>query len=306
MINFRPLKKKVMAEEKDEENQHRNDLHMLRYKYLSLQKEWDNQQEHLGRMQGEVFKLRNQLRTQSSFCASLGSTLGNLVWKASRLQPVVELFLTTNKLPELFSMTSGTLISFLETYSKDLPDLHSDETQFILSMGGIIANIAAVPEGRHYLVSDFSGKQLIEQILQLLPKIPLTTGDPLKRILLMILYNVSINAAGLLLLQDQKPLLETLTQIIMCDRTPELKLLSLRLYESLTYEFGSVAVFNIHRQCVPTKKLQTIMSDTDAEMRQYAQSIINNMKKAEETFVLAPIEPNIPYDQCILSKKICS
>ena len=73
----------------------RNDFHALRYKYLSLQKEWDNQQEHLGRIQGEVFKLRNQLRTQSSFCASLGATLGNLVWKASRLEPVVEVFLTT-------------------------------------------------------------------------------------------------------------------------------------------------------------------------------------------------------------------
>ena len=78
-------------------------------------------------------------------------------------------------------MTNGTLISFLETYSKEFPDLHSDETQFILSMGGIIANIAAVPEGRHFLVSDFTGKQLIEQILQLLPKIPNSTGDPLKR-----------------------------------------------------------------------------------------------------------------------------
>ena len=57
---------------------------------------------------------------------------------------------------------------------------------------------------------------------------------------------------------------------------------------------------------IPFQKLKLIMSDSDAEMRQYAQSIIHNMKKAEETFALSPIEPNIPYQQCHLSKKLFS
>lgn len=66
----------------------------IKCKYENLQVEWDKQQEHLGRFQGEVYKLRNQLQHQSQFCASLGSILGNLIWKASRMPTVVDMLLS--------------------------------------------------------------------------------------------------------------------------------------------------------------------------------------------------------------------
>lgn len=69
------------------------ELETLKTKYASLQREWDSQQEHLGKLQGEIFKLRNQLQHQTSFCASLGSIMGNLVWKASRVPNVIDTLL---------------------------------------------------------------------------------------------------------------------------------------------------------------------------------------------------------------------
>lgn len=69
----------------------------------------------------------------------------------------------------------------METYGRDLPDVKTDETQFILSMGGIVSNLAAVSEGRQFIVSDQNGKELIEQIIKLMPTIPTVSGDPLKR-----------------------------------------------------------------------------------------------------------------------------
>lgn len=286
----------------------RTELDVLKTKYENLQREWDNQQEHLGRLQGEAFKLRNQLQTQSSYCASLGAIMGNLVWKASRLQPVVELLLTTNKLAEFFCLVSSTLVSFMETYSREVPDVKCDETQFILSMGGIVANLAAVPEGRQYIVSDFNGKELIEQIIKLLPAIPVISGDPLKRILLMVLYNISINQTGIVLIQDQKPLLVAVSNIIVSEHTPELKVLALRLLESITFEIPNGHVLLKIQQFIPRDKLELLKDSTDAQVRQHCVNILGNLKKADValgkiTLANSQNSSYIPKEECLLVDK---
>jgi hypothetical protein len=71
-----------------------SELVHLRQKYENSQNEWDSQQEHMGWMQAELFKVRNQMQQQSQFCASLGAVMGNLVWKASRIPPVVDMLLS--------------------------------------------------------------------------------------------------------------------------------------------------------------------------------------------------------------------
>lgn len=91
------------------------------------------------------------------------------------------LFILQNKLGEFMCVVSGTLVSFLDTYNRDIPDIRSDESQFILSICGVVANIAAIPCGRHFIVSNTNGKDLLDQIFKALPKIPCVSGDPLKR-----------------------------------------------------------------------------------------------------------------------------
>jgi peptidoglycan hydrolase CwlO-like protein len=71
-----------------------NELVYLHQKYENLQNEWDSQQEHMAQMQAELFKVRNQMQQQSQFCASLGAVMGNLIWKASRTPPVVDMLLS--------------------------------------------------------------------------------------------------------------------------------------------------------------------------------------------------------------------
>lgn len=70
------------------------ELEAFKTRYKNLQQEWDNQQEHMGRLQGEMYKARSQLKEQSSFCASLGATMGNLMWKASRLPEVIDILIS--------------------------------------------------------------------------------------------------------------------------------------------------------------------------------------------------------------------
>ncbi|XP_063233940.1 uncharacterized protein LOC134537437 isoform X5 [Bacillus rossius redtenbacheri] len=155
----------------------------IKQKYRQLQLEWSSQQEHLGKMQSELYRLRGQIQLQSQFCASLGSVTGNLLWKCSRLPPVIDLLLSGNKLVDFLSLVSGSLQSFLETYGGDLPPTGSDECQFIMSLCGIVTNVAAAAAGRQFLATSERGRELLGQVVAVLPRIPVPAGNCFKRYL---------------------------------------------------------------------------------------------------------------------------
>lgn len=69
----------------------------------------------------------------------------------------------------------------METYRNSLPDVTTNETQFILSLVGVVANMAGTADGRQFLVTDPNGRELVNQLLTLLPHIPEESGDSLKR-----------------------------------------------------------------------------------------------------------------------------
>jgi hypothetical protein len=69
----------------------------------------------------------------------------------------------------------------METYETSLPNQYAEESQFILSMCGIITNIAATSAGRQFLVTNTSGRDLLEQFNRILPVIPEPSGNYLKR-----------------------------------------------------------------------------------------------------------------------------
>lgn len=63
-----------------------------------------------------------------------------------------------------------------------MPGPESDERQFLLSMCGVITNIAAVPQGREFLCASPNGLTLIQAILKAIPAVPLPSGRELKRL----------------------------------------------------------------------------------------------------------------------------
>jgi len=86
-----------------------------------------------------------------------------------------------NKVADFLDIVNGSLISFMETYETSLPNQYAEESQFILSMCGIVTNIAATPAGRQFLVTDTNGRDLLEQFNRILPVIPEPSGNYLKR-----------------------------------------------------------------------------------------------------------------------------
>jgi hypothetical protein len=153
-------------------------------------------------------------------------------------------------------------------------------------MCGIVTNIAATPAGRQFLVTNSNGKELLEQFNRLLPVIPAPSGNCLKRyvhvasiicnenitiqramwqnegnpelcilcrLLLMALYNVSINHSGLKFLQQQTDLLAALAHGLKTDDIYELKLMELRLLQALTCDIpnGTVLKDILKHVCEP-------------------------------------------------------
>lgn len=62
------------------------------------------------------------------------------------------------------------------------------------------------------------------------------------RVLMMALYNISINQKGFLMMQGETRLLQTISRYIVNERSPELKLMALRLLMSLSVHITSVQI----------------------------------------------------------------
>ncbi|XP_067013401.1 heat shock factor 2-binding protein [Anabrus simplex] len=277
------------------------ELEELRLKYESLQTEWDSQQEHLGRLQGDMYKLRNQLQHQSQFCASLGAVMGNLIWKASRIPQVVDMLLSGNKVGEFLNIVNGTLMSFMETYDSQMPGQCADESQFIMAMCGIVTNIAASPAGRQFLVMSPNGKELLESFVNILPSVPCPTGNCLKRLLLMALYNISINQYGLAFLQEQKDILPAISQSLQYDSTVELRLMSLRLLQSITYEIPTQQLLEEILENVSMDTVEEMCSTGDGETKAVAQEILDNIERARQKFGVSNAgrcQKTVPFNRC--------
>lgn len=82
---------------------------------------------------------------------------------------------------EFISIVSASLDSFLATYQLAMPDITTNETQFVVSLVGVVANMAGTAGGRQVLLTDPNGKELLAQLLASLPDIPDESGVCLKR-----------------------------------------------------------------------------------------------------------------------------
>jgi len=230
-----------------------------------------------------MFKMRAQLKNQSSFVASMGAVMGSLMWKTSKMSSVVETLLSSNRVSELLCIVSGSLESFMETYGAALPDTSTNEMQFILALVGVVSNMAATPAGRQFLVTDPNGRETVHQMADALPRLPdPSSGQCLRRLLLMNLYNISINQMGLLMLLEKKSLFEEIAKCMMLDSNPEQRVLSLRLLQSLTLNVSSDQLYRHISLTIPMNKLDELTNTTDAEMRLLAKSIMGNLSRCRD------------------------
>ncbi|XP_067401422.1 heat shock factor 2-binding protein isoform X4 [Emydura macquarii macquarii] len=145
----------------------------------------------------QLNEARQQLLQQAEYCTEMGATVCTLLWGVSSSEEAVKNILAGSKAVKFFTITGQTMESFVRSLGEDTrhQDLDSDENQFVLALAGIVTNVAALACGREFLVN--SSRVLLDTMMQLLGDMKPGLCTKLKVLMLMSLYNVSINLKGL-------------------------------------------------------------------------------------------------------------
>lgn len=73
------------------------------------------------------------------------------------------------------------LSSTNDTYNKKTPIVDTDETRFVLNILGLIANSTTVDNGQRFFSLTNNGKNVIQLLVRLLPRIQSPSGNQLKK-----------------------------------------------------------------------------------------------------------------------------
>lgn len=85
------------------------------------------------------------------------------------------------KILGLSEIMSGVLTSFNDTYQPKIPITDTEETRFVLSIIGLVANLSTVDAGRRFFSQTNSGKNVIRLIICILIRIPSPSANQLKK-----------------------------------------------------------------------------------------------------------------------------
>lgn len=73
------------------------------------------------------------------------------------------------------------LTSFIDTHQRKSPIVDTDETRFVLSIIGLVANLTTVDAGQRFFWQNKCGQNVIQLIINLVPRISSPTGNQLKK-----------------------------------------------------------------------------------------------------------------------------
>ncbi|XP_053984563.1 heat shock factor 2-binding protein-like [Hylaeus volcanicus] len=235
--------------------------------------------------QDEIEYLREQILNQSTYCTSLGAVLGNLTWRASRFREIVDVWLSSfqHNIGEFLSITDGSFVAFINTYRNAFPPTSNVEYQFIIGLLGIVSNISASPEGREFLITDPNGRDFVEKMVKLMPTLPLSQGSlSLQRLMLMTLYNVSMNETGLQHLFESR-VGDVLSYYLKNNSLPdEIQLLCLQVLHSITYGISNPKYIHDLLSTLPINKIEDTATSNKNEMSAIAKQIVKHLRDAKK------------------------
>ncbi|XP_007493267.2 heat shock factor 2-binding protein isoform X3 [Monodelphis domestica] len=181
---------------------------------------------------------------------------------------------------KFFNLTGQTMESFVRSLDgNSKQELDSDENQFVFALAGILTNVAAIACGREFLVN--SSRVLLDTIMQLLGDLKPGQCTKLKVLMLMTLYNVSINLKGLKYISESPSFVPLLSWLLK-DPDPEVCLHVLRLVQSVVLEtevFSKLA--SQFHDSMFLQHIITISKSQNFSLRTLAQELLEDFKVLE-------------------------
>ncbi|XP_076234427.1 heat shock factor 2-binding protein [Calliopsis andreniformis] len=266
-------------------NEEKKQIAILELECKQLRIQLQQQIEAYKKAQEEIQYLKEQTLNQSTYCSTLGAVLGNLTWRASRFPEIVDVWLSgfQDKIGELLSLTAGTFVAFINTYRNAFPPTSNVEYQFLIGLLGIVTNISASAEGREFLITNPNGRSFVEKMVKLVPTMPLSQGYlSLKKLMLMIFYNVSVNKTGLQHLFESR-VGDVLNYYLENNSLPDkIQLLCLRVLHSITYDLTNPRYIQDLITTLPMAKIEDIAASNKNEMSTLAKQIVKHLRESRK------------------------
>ncbi|XP_007907003.1 heat shock factor 2-binding protein isoform X2 [Callorhinchus milii] len=267
-------------EKKEQENEQlRLDCDHFKARLQTAQADCQREREEKLAIRLQLNEARHQLLQQAEYCTAMGAAVCTLLWSVSSKEESVKIILGGSKAVKFFNIVGQTIESFVKSLDGDIKqqqDLNSDENQFVLAMTGIVTNVAAVACGREFLIN--SAQVLLETLLQLLADMKAGLCTKLKVLMLMCLYNVSINLKGVKYISESLGFIPLLSWLLE-DPDAEVCLHVLRLIQSLILEpevFSKVATQI--RQSLPHRRILELANNRNPDLRNTASELLEDMK----------------------------
>ncbi|MXQ82261.1 hypothetical protein E5288_WYG010840 [Bos mutus] len=219
------------------------------------------------------------LMPQDTYCTELGAAACTILWGVSSSEEVVKAILGGDKALKFFNITGQTMESFVKSLDGDVKELDSDENQFVFALAGIVTNVAAIASGREFLVN--SSRVLLDTILQLLGDLKPGQCTKLKVLMLMSLYNVSINLKGLKYISESPGFIPLLWWLLS-DPDAEVCLHVLRLVQSVVLEpevFSRSA--SEFRSSLPLQRILAMAKSRNPHLQTVAQELLEDLRALE-------------------------
>jgi len=268
--------KKLRTELEHWKLRHDSDREILKKRNDSLLEDCERYREEKYELKCQLAEMNQQMGDQSEYCSSMGAAVCTLLWRVSRQQESVTSLLGGNKAEEFLQITSRTVESYFETYSEEVSKETSDEFQFVLALTGTITNIAAAAQGRDFLVSKDSGRALIDSFVTVLGVSAVGKNVKLRNLILMALYNISINFSGLQYIIKKQGIMEHLLHVIRVEHDSELKLNAARLMQSIVMEPSSLPSEILDSISLPM--LQNAARTAKGELRETLTEVLSDLQ----------------------------
>nr|XP_051686098.1 heat shock factor 2-binding protein isoform X1 [Oryctolagus cuniculus] len=216
--SFRKLQmvEKNLERKEQELEQLRMDCEHFKSRLETVQADGVRERKEKLALRQQLNEAKQQLLQQAEYCTEMGAAACTLLWGVSSSEEVVKAILGGDKALKFFSITGQTMESFVKSLDGDVKELDSDENQFVFALAGIVTNVAAIACGREFLVT--SSRVLLDTILQLLGDLKPGQCTRLKVLMLMSLYNVSINLKGLKYISESPGFIPLLWWLLGVDR----------------------------------------------------------------------------------------
>ncbi|XP_066478201.1 heat shock factor 2-binding protein isoform X2 [Tiliqua scincoides] len=229
----------------------------------------------------QLNEAKQQLLQQAEYCTEMGAAVCTLLWSVSSNEEAVQIILGSSKALKFFSIAGQTMESFVRSLGEDVKqqDVDSDESQFVLALAGIVTNVAALACGREFLVN--SNRVLLDTVMQLLGDLKPGCCTKLKVLMLMSLYNISINIKGLKYISES-PRFFPLLWWLLNDPDPEVCLHVLRLLQSVILEpdvFTKSA--SELRDTLPFTRIVMLSKSRNTDLQMLAQDLLEDLKVLE-------------------------